>query len=43
MSALKSYLSQKTGTTAEERKIDRYKYPEFYPESKSPFYNVNFV
>lgn len=40
MSALKKYLAQNVGDTDEEKSIDRYKYPEFYPENRSPFYNV---
>ena len=40
MSALNRYLGQKIGDTDEEKSIDRYKYPEFFPENRSPFYNV---
>ena len=41
MSDLKKYLNQKVGSTPEEKSVDRNKFPEFYPESKSPFYNVS--
>ena len=41
MSQLKRYLNDKVGATAEEKSVDRNRFPEFYPESKSPFYSVS--
>jgi hypothetical protein len=41
MSDLKRYLSTKIGSTDVEKAIDRNAYPEFYPESRSPYYNVS--
>ena len=41
MSDLKKFLNQKVGSTPEEKAVDRNKFPEFYPESKSPYYTVS--
>jgi hypothetical protein len=40
MSNLKRFLNDKVGQTEAEKSIDRNKFPEFYPESRSPFYSV---
>jgi len=40
MSDLKKYLGQKVGKTDDEKLIDRNAFPEFFPENRSPYYNV---
>ena len=40
MSQLRRYLNDKVGETPDEKSVDRNQFPEFYPESRSPFYSV---
>jgi hypothetical protein len=37
-----SFSGTRIGSSDEEKSVDRNKFPEFYPESRSPYYSVLF-